>query len=91
MARCDEVLRRPDNLLPSHCREEPLARFCMLRQQAEKETDEPYLSQADFIAPAVSSMFRGGPLGVVSHDGGVLFGSFCIRGPRNLLQGLLDG
>merc|ERR1712157_589641 len=27
------------------------AKFCMLRQQAEKESDEPYLSQADFIAP----------------------------------------
>eukprot|EP00970_Alexandrium_tamarense_P004245 scaffold710_cov186-Alexandrium_tamarense.AAC.5 len=26
--------------------------FCMLRQQAEKESDDPYLSQADFIAPA---------------------------------------
>ena len=30
----------------------PLDTFCMLRQQAEKESDEPYLSQADFIAPA---------------------------------------
>lgn len=30
----------------------PLATFCMLRQQAEKESDDPYLSQADFIAPA---------------------------------------
>lgn len=30
-----------------------LARFCMLRQQAEKESDDPYLSQADFIAPKV--------------------------------------
>jgi 5-methyltetrahydrofolate--homocysteine methyltransferase len=30
-----------------------LASFCMLRQQAEKENvDQPYLSQADFIAPA---------------------------------------
>jgi 5-methyltetrahydrofolate--homocysteine methyltransferase len=26
-------------------------KFCMLRQQAEKESDDPYLSQADFIAP----------------------------------------
>ena len=25
--------------------------FCMLRQQAEKESEDPYLSQADFIAP----------------------------------------
>ena len=30
----------------------PLTTFCMLRQQAEKESDDPYLSQADFIAPA---------------------------------------
>lgn len=30
----------------------PLGTFCMLRQQAEKESDDPYLSQADFIAPA---------------------------------------
>ena len=30
----------------------PLDTFCMLRQQAEKESDDPYLSQADFIAPA---------------------------------------
>jgi 5-methyltetrahydrofolate--homocysteine methyltransferase len=26
--------------------------FCMLRQQAEKESEEPYYSQSDFIAPA---------------------------------------
>lgn len=29
-----------------------LATFCMLRQQAEKETDGPHLSQSDFIAPS---------------------------------------
>jgi 5-methyltetrahydrofolate--homocysteine methyltransferase len=29
----------------------PMHTFCMLRQQAEKENDKPYLSQADFIAP----------------------------------------
>jgi len=28
------------------------ATFCMLRQQAEKESDDPYFSQADFVAPA---------------------------------------
>ena len=27
------------------------AKFCMLRQQAEKESDDPFLSQSDFIAP----------------------------------------
>ncbi|CAM9441759.1 unnamed protein product [Ectocarpus sp. 6 AP-2014] len=37
-------------------REEVLARFCMLRQQAEKESDDPYLSQADFIAPKESGV-----------------------------------
>jgi 5-methyltetrahydrofolate--homocysteine methyltransferase len=26
-------------------------KFCMLRQQAEKESDDPFLSQADYIAP----------------------------------------
>ena len=29
-----------------------LETFCMLRQQAEKESDDPYFSQADFVAPA---------------------------------------
>jgi len=29
----------------------PLTRFCMLRQQAEKENDDSFFSQADFIAP----------------------------------------
>jgi 5-methyltetrahydrofolate--homocysteine methyltransferase len=29
-----------------------LGTYCMLRQQAETETDDPFLSQADFIAPA---------------------------------------
>jgi len=30
----------------------PLDKFCGLRQQAEKESDDPYLNQSDFIAPA---------------------------------------
>jgi len=29
----------------------PLETFCMLRQQSEKESEDPYLSQADFVAP----------------------------------------
>ena len=37
-------------------RSEVLARFCMLRQQAEKENDTDYLSQADFIAPKESGI-----------------------------------
>lgn len=32
--------------------ETPVSKFCMLRQQAEKETSDPYMSLADFIAPA---------------------------------------
>jgi len=38
-------------LYEDSARQTPLAKFCMLRQQAEKETQEPYLSMADFIAP----------------------------------------
>lgn len=30
----------------------PTTTFSMLRQQAEKESNDPYLSQADFVAPA---------------------------------------
>ena len=29
----------------------PIQNFCMLRQQAEKESEDPYLSQADLVAP----------------------------------------
>merc|ERR1719491_1140419 len=29
----------------------PQGSFCMIRQQAEKESEDPYLSQADFVAP----------------------------------------
>ena len=29
----------------------PIHTLCMLRQQAEKESEDPYLSQADFVAP----------------------------------------
>jgi 5-methyltetrahydrofolate--homocysteine methyltransferase len=37
-----------------------LGSFCMLRQQAEKENDDqPYFSQADFIAPAGYKDFLG--------------------------------
>ena len=37
-------------------RTEVAATFCMLRQQAEKESEAPYLSQADFIAPKESGV-----------------------------------
>ena len=34
----------------------PVARFCTLRQQAEKETSEPFLALADFVAPKESGV-----------------------------------
>mmetsp|Transcript_24912 Transcript_24912/g.36740 ORF Transcript_24912/g.36740 Transcript_24912/m.36740 type:complete len:1388 (-) Transcript_24912:185-4348(-) len=37
-------------------RSEVVAKFCMLRQQSEKENDDAYLSQADFIAPKDSGI-----------------------------------
>ena len=37
----------------------PITTFCMLRQQAEKESDSPYYSQADFIAPAGHKDYMG--------------------------------
>jgi 5-methyltetrahydrofolate--homocysteine methyltransferase len=37
-------------------RDVPLTTFCMLRQQSEKETDEPYLALSDFIAPKESGL-----------------------------------
>jgi 5-methyltetrahydrofolate--homocysteine methyltransferase len=49
-------------------RSEVKARFCMLRQQAEKESDDPYLSQADFIAPKES--------GIADHMG--MFAVSCF-------------
>jgi 5-methyltetrahydrofolate--homocysteine methyltransferase len=33
--------------------------FCMLRQQAQKESDDPYLSLADFMAPAGFDDYMG--------------------------------
>jgi len=37
-------------------RSQVAAKLCMLRQQAEKEPGQPYLSQADFIAPKDSGI-----------------------------------
>jgi len=34
----------------------PIGKFCTLRQQAEKETDEPYLALSDFVAPKSSNV-----------------------------------
>jgi len=33
-----------------------MAKFCMLRQQQEKESEEPYMSLADFVAPKSSGL-----------------------------------
>jgi 5-methyltetrahydrofolate--homocysteine methyltransferase len=44
-------------LYEDESRSKPFHRFCMLRQQQERREGEPYLSLADFVAPA------GGPIG----------------------------
>lgn len=50
----DDILVYEDDDMP---RDEPLARFCGLRQQAEKENKEdPYLCLSDFIAPLTSGV-----------------------------------
>jgi 5-methyltetrahydrofolate--homocysteine methyltransferase len=48
-----------------------LTTLCMLRQQAEKETEEPYLCQSDFVAPADS--------GVKDHIGGFAVAIFGVE------------
>ena len=50
-------------------RDDPTARFCMLRQQAEKEGIDPYYSQADFIAPK----------GIEDHIGMFAVGCFGVE------------
>ncbi|CAE7720231.1 MTR, partial [Symbiodinium sp. KB8] len=37
-------------------RDEPAATFCMLRQQVEKETEEPFMCLSDFVAPKDSGV-----------------------------------
>jgi 5-methyltetrahydrofolate--homocysteine methyltransferase len=37
-------------------RTEPIAKFACLRQQLEKESDDPYMSLADFVAPVESKL-----------------------------------
>lgn len=50
----DDIMVYEDDDWP---RDEPLARFCGLRQQAEKESkEEPYLCISDFIAPLTSGV-----------------------------------
>ncbi|OQR99105.1 5-methyltretrahydrofolate-homocysteine s-methyltransferase [Achlya hypogyna] len=61
----DVVIYDPKN--PSRV----LETFHMLRQQVEKETDEPYLSLADFVAPA--------ELGLDDHMGMFAVGCFGVE------------
>lgn len=49
----------------------PVATFCMLRQQAEKETNDPYMSLADFVAPSSA--------GVQDYIGGFAVGVFGVE------------
>uniref|UniRef100_K3WL46 Methionine synthase n=1 Tax=Globisporangium ultimum (strain ATCC 200006 / CBS 805.95 / DAOM BR144) TaxID=431595 RepID=K3WL46_GLOUD len=51
--------------------EAPVSKFCMLRQQAEKETSDPYMSLADFIAPAGA--------GYQDYIGGFAVGVFGVE------------
>ncbi|KAJ0411606.1 hypothetical protein ATCC90586_004075 [Pythium insidiosum] len=50
----------------------PVAKFCMLRQQAEKETNDPYMSLADFVAPRASDG------STVDYIGGFAVGVFGV-------------
>lgn len=52
----------------------PISKFCMLRQQAEKETNDPYMSLADFIAPLNAS----GDGYVTDYIGGFAVGVFGV-------------
>ncbi|TMW57200.1 hypothetical protein Poli38472_003125 [Pythium oligandrum] len=49
----------------------PVSKFCMLRQQAEKETSDPYMSLADFVAPRRA--------GTYDYIGGFAVGVFGVE------------
>jgi len=72
----------------------PAARFCMLRQQAEKETDEPYLALSDFVAPAGSSVRDYmGAFAVAIHGGEAQLAAFAADHDdyrKIMLQALMD-
>merc|ERR1711988_453213 len=48
------------HIYESEERENIAATFCMIRQQQEKENDEPYYSCADFVAPKGIQDYMGG-------------------------------
>jgi 5-methyltetrahydrofolate--homocysteine methyltransferase len=69
-------------------------RLAMLRQQAEKETDEPYLCLADFVAPAAGAArdYVGG-FAVAIHGGEAqlaVFGAEHDDYKKIMLQALCD-
>jgi 5-methyltetrahydrofolate--homocysteine methyltransferase len=72
----------------------PAARFCMLRQQAEKETDEPYLCLSDFVAPKASGVRDYlGAFAVAVHGGEAQLEAFKADHDdyrRIMLQALSD-
>ena len=56
----------------------PAHKFCMLRQQAEKETEEPYLSLSDFIAPKSTGIKDYmGAFAVAIHGGAAQYAKFA--------------
>ena len=72
----------------------PSHKFCMLRQQAEKETEEPYLALSDFIAPK-SSGIRDyiGAFAVAIHGGEAQYARFAAEHDdfkKIMLQALSD-
>jgi 5-methyltetrahydrofolate--homocysteine methyltransferase len=75
-------------------RDAPVAQFSMLRQQAEKENDEPYMSLSDFIAPASTGVqdFIGG-FAVAIHGGEAQYARFLADHDdfkKIMLQALSD-
>ncbi len=54
----------------------PRSRFCMLRQQAEKEGDEPFLSLSDYVAPAGVPDYIGA-FAVAMHGGDAQLAAFA--------------
>jgi len=71
----------------------PLGRFCTLRQQAEKETDEPFLALSDFVAPAGAARDYLGAFAVGIHGSEVQVAKFEAEHDdfkKIMLQALAD-
>jgi 5-methyltetrahydrofolate--homocysteine methyltransferase len=69
-------------------------RFCTLRQQAEKETDDPYLALSDFVAPKTSGVRDYvGAFAVGIHGGEAQMAAFAAEHDdfkKIMLQALSD-